>query len=67
MASCRTQENKKKARRSTIYIYKWYNTCMLLKVRPVSVTTEGRVQFSGISVGEPPVQLLKHISFHIGS
>ena len=39
----------------------------MLKVRPVSVTTEGRVQFSGISVGEPPVQLLKHISFHIGS
>ena len=40
---------------------------MLLKVRPVSVTTEGRAQFSGISVGEPPVQLLKHIYFHIGS
>ena len=30
--------------------------CGVFKVRPVSVTTEGRVQFSGISVGEPPVQ-----------
>ena len=34
-----------------LYIYIQNIYIYMLKVRPVSVTTEGRVQFSGISVG----------------